>query len=107
VASTKFKFNRSFYEWRQTLHSWQLRRPGGAVTEVVPDSRYPSMYRVKLPDGSISDMINLTRAKDAALSLADARLDGRIRGFQAPRIARSTGAAPGAGLRPKRMAHLP
>jgi hypothetical protein len=33
---------------------------------VVPDERYPGMYRVRLPDGSLSDMVNLARAKDAA-----------------------------------------
>jgi hypothetical protein len=37
-----------------------LRIPG-----IVPDATYPGMYRVILPDGSLSDMVNLTRAKDA------------------------------------------
>jgi hypothetical protein len=39
-------------------------------------------------------MVNLTRAKDAALSLADAVLDGRIRSFQAAGIAGSAEATP-------------
>jgi hypothetical protein len=52
--------------------SWQgdrliFRRK--AVAEVVRDKTYPTMWRVKLPDGSLSDMVNRTRAKDAAMSI--------------------------------------
>ena len=36
---------------------------------VVPDERFPGMYRLKRTDGSLSDMVNLTRAKDALLAL--------------------------------------
>jgi hypothetical protein len=32
---------------------------------IVPDARWPKMYRLRLPDGSLSDMANLTRIKDA------------------------------------------
>jgi hypothetical protein len=32
---------------------------------IVPDATYPGMYRLVLADGSLSDMVNLTRAKDA------------------------------------------
>jgi len=35
-------------------------------SRIVPDAVYPGMYRVRRPDGSLSDMVNLTRAKDAA-----------------------------------------
>jgi hypothetical protein len=35
------------------------------------------MFRVLMPDGRLSDMVNLTRAKDAALSLALAVLNRR------------------------------
>jgi hypothetical protein len=38
---------------------------------IVPDERYPSMWRVRHPDGSLSDMINRTRAKDAAMAMLD------------------------------------
>jgi hypothetical protein len=37
-----------------------------AVLYVVPDVTYPGMWRVKFADGSLSDMANLTRAKDGA-----------------------------------------
>jgi len=33
--------------------------------KVVPDAAHPSMWRVRWPDGRLSDMTNLTRAKDA------------------------------------------
>jgi hypothetical protein len=32
---------------------------------IVPDTAFPGMYRLKRADGSSSDMVNLTRAKDA------------------------------------------
>jgi hypothetical protein len=35
---------------------------------IVADARYPGMYRLRLPDGRLSDMVNLTRAKDALRS---------------------------------------
>ena len=38
---------------------------------IVRDAKYPSMYRLVLPDGTLSDLLNLTRAKDA---LATARI---------------------------------
>jgi hypothetical protein len=33
---------------------------------VVPDLDWPNMYRVRMPDGRLTDMVNLTRARDAA-----------------------------------------
>jgi hypothetical protein len=48
----------------------------GAYT-VVPDPDWPKKYRIRSPDGTLSDMVNLTRARDAARCLAehDYRLD--------------------------------
>lgn len=38
---------------------------------VEPDSKYPGvMWRIRFPDGRLSDMANLTRAKDAAVTWA-------------------------------------
>jgi hypothetical protein len=45
------------------------------LARVVADGVYPSMWRVKLPSGKLSDMTNLTRAKDAAMSIALAILN--------------------------------
>jgi hypothetical protein len=86
---SKFKFNRSLYRWHRSGAPWTLIQSGRVVAMVVPDQCFPSMFRIEFPDGFISDMLNLTRAKDAALSLADATLDGRIHSLQAPGIARS------------------
>src|SRR5262249_27090408 len=33
--------------------------------EIVPDGKWPGMYRLRLPNGRLSDMVNLTRAIDA------------------------------------------
>lgn len=46
---------------------------------VVPDERYPNMWRVRRPDGSLSDMVNLTRAKDAAVGMLDRDLRQAVR----------------------------
>jgi hypothetical protein len=35
---------------------------------VRPDENWSGMWRIHTPDGCVSDMINLTRAKDAALA---------------------------------------
>jgi hypothetical protein len=47
----------------------KLYHHGQVMAEIIPDQTYPSMWRIKLPDGSISDMVNLARARDAAASL--------------------------------------
>jgi hypothetical protein len=44
-----------------------LRRPKALSKPIVPDAQWPGMYRLSLPQGSLSDMVNLTRAKDALL----------------------------------------
>jgi hypothetical protein len=41
------------------------------------DHHWPKMWRIKSPEGSLSDMVNLTRAKDAACILAGQRLRTR------------------------------
>jgi len=38
---------------------------------VIPDDIWPGMWRIAWPDGRLSDMVNLTRAKDAAEVLAE------------------------------------
>jgi hypothetical protein len=35
------------------------------AARIVPDAKWPGMYRIKRPDGSLTDMVNLTRARDA------------------------------------------
>ena len=45
------------------------------LLENVPDTKYPKMWRVKYPDGRLTDMVNLTRAKDAAANILISKLN--------------------------------
>jgi len=37
---------------------------------IVPDEKYPTvMWRVERPDGTLTDMVNRARAKDAAITI--------------------------------------
>ena len=44
---------------------------------LVRDGTYPNMWRIKLPGGELSDMVNLTRASEAARILDDDERKGR------------------------------
>ena len=58
------------------------------VGEIVPDEKYPGMWRIVRPDGSLSDMANRTRAKDAceaAFASSERRKRGRQGQLEAPR----------------------
>jgi hypothetical protein len=48
----------------------KLYRSKRHVGEIVQDKTYPSMWRIMRPDGSLSDMLNPTRAKDACAAMA-------------------------------------
>lgn len=47
------------------------------LAAVEPDAKYPFLYRIRYPDGHLSDMVNLTRAKDAACWFALRSLNSR------------------------------
>jgi hypothetical protein len=38
---------------------------------IVSDAKWPGMYRLKRADGSLSDMVNSTRAREALASFAE------------------------------------
>ena len=40
------------------------------LATIEPDQTWLGMWRVRLPDGRLTDMLNLPRVKDAAASLA-------------------------------------
>lgn len=42
---------------------------------IVQDQTYPSMWRVELPDKTRTDMVNRSRAKDAAQALATSKIN--------------------------------
>jgi hypothetical protein len=45
------------------------------LARIVADHVYPGMWRVKMPSGKLSDMANLARGKDAAMSIVLAILN--------------------------------
>jgi hypothetical protein len=45
------------------------RKPPKLDPRIVPDPKWSGMYLVRRPDGSLSNMMNLTRAKDALVEL--------------------------------------
>ena len=62
--------------WRRipngfALHLGKSRNP---LLNVTPDGRWPQMWRIRHRDNSLSDLLNLARAKDAAQSNALAEL---------------------------------
>ena len=64
--------------WRRERDSTLVLCRAGSraiLAQIVSDRVYPSMWRVKMPSGKLSDMTNLTRAKDAAMSIALAILN--------------------------------
>ena len=50
------------------------------IVELIPDATCPGMWRIKTPDGSLSDMVNRARARDAGRSI----LLGILRQRQTP-----------------------
>ena len=51
-----------------SLHYGNAKRP---MVRVVPDAQHPDLFRMHWPDGQLSDMTNLARAKDAAAEICD------------------------------------
>jgi hypothetical protein len=43
---------------------------GRVVATIVSDRQWPGMWRVQSPTGHLSDLLNLSRAKDAAQTVA-------------------------------------
>jgi hypothetical protein len=41
------------------------------ILHIEPDSQYSQMWRVRWPDGTLSDKVNLARAKAVALDYAE------------------------------------
>src|SRR5262245_41806784 len=66
-------FGRRDLTWRgERDGTLVLCRAGSSaiLAQIVADRVYPGMWRVKLPSGKLSDMTNLVRAKDPAMSIA-------------------------------------
>jgi len=57
------------------FHYGSAQRP---LATVVPDIQWPGMWRIEWPDGRLSDMVNLTRAKDTSEVIAERGPQGRL-----------------------------
>ncbi len=64
-------------KWEYSDDRWRLCRVNGAsvvsLIEVVRDETYPTMWRIHEDNGNVSDLLNLTRAKDAAATWAQVK----------------------------------
>jgi hypothetical protein len=87
-APTGHIYGRNDFTWAEHPDGWSLHAIGhrSAVVHVVPDGVWPGMWRVRHPDGQLSDMANLSWAKDGAIAVAMRLLDPRKRGEQHARI---------------------
>jgi hypothetical protein len=54
-------------------------KSGRLLATVETDSKHEGMFRIRLPNGHLTDMVNLTWAKDAAIALACADLNKQNR----------------------------
>jgi len=57
--------------WTRDGADWVLKLGRRKVGRVFKDEKYPSMWRSRRADGRLSDMANLTRAKNAVLAAAE------------------------------------
>jgi hypothetical protein len=70
---------------RDALGRWSVEpadlhrvlKPVSAHNRLVPDNIYPGMWRVVGPSGTLSDMVNKTRAKDVAWCLVNPMVSTR------------------------------
>src|SRR5262249_991041 len=58
---------------------------GKIVARIIADETYQKMWRVVGPDGSLSDMANVARARDAALTQALRDLNAKETPLEGPR----------------------
>lgn len=68
------------FEWRENRLGVRGDWRGSPSVEIVPDERYPDMWRVRLTDGTLTDMVNRTRARDAARAILRAALGDEAKG---------------------------
>lgn len=56
--------------WKRAGKGWRLFGGKRRFGDVVPDEKYPGMWRVKLSGGRLSDMANLSWARSAVWEAA-------------------------------------
>jgi hypothetical protein len=92
---------RIFARHELSWHGNVLQLGRRKLAQIEPDLVWPGMWRVRKPDGRLTDMVNLTRARDAACALALAHLNQRDQETPAgaPPIAPTENSVPGDGGR--------
>ena len=58
------------WKFADGIHSLHRGGAKAPAISVVPDKIYPTMWRIKYRDGKLSDLVNLSRARDAAFTFA-------------------------------------
>ena len=71
-----------------------LHLGGRRLAQIEPDAKWPEMWRVRLPDDRLSDMVNISRARDAARALAIKILNSPQGAQEAPPIEQNGGRVP-------------
>jgi hypothetical protein len=69
-------FARRDLRWRDDGDGLALYHGKQIMAQIVPADRCPGLWRIRFDDGRLSDLANITRIKDAAVSsvLADLRM---------------------------------
>jgi hypothetical protein len=74
-SSGGYRVSRLDLKWRgHALHD----RAGRLLLRIVPDAKWPGMWRVEHPDDRLSDLMSKTRARDAASLLACERAPAAV-----------------------------
>src|SRR5262245_20657182 len=63
--------------WVEPAELHRVPKPAGAHVWLVPDKIYPGMWRAVGPSGTLSDMVNKSRAQDVAWRLAKSMVSTR------------------------------
>jgi hypothetical protein len=79
--------------WHKTKGGQVLLAHGRTVASIEPDTKYPTMWRVRMPDGRLSDMARLEWAKEGAIETVLAELSRRKTASGGP-TARQTSGGP-------------
>ena len=63
--------------WVEPAELHRVPKPAREHVRLVPDKIYPGMWRVVEPSGTLSDMVNKTRAQDVAWRPAESMVSTR------------------------------
>jgi hypothetical protein len=64
------------FQAQYALYDGRAKTP---LVRIVPDDRWPNMWRMVWPDGQVADSANLSRIKDAAFVICQRTAPGKDR----------------------------